>query len=199
MRDVVLATRNQGKLREMAEIARPYDIRILPLPDSVEMPEETGLSFLENARLKAQYGHKATGMPVLADDSGIEVDALQGLPGIYSARFSGPGATDARNNLLLLERLAGKAQRTARYRAALVLCDGPREWSAMGTWDGEILTAPRGLGGFGYDPLFLVPELGRTAAELRSEEKSRHSHRGKAMRALCALLAQGGEEAEADR
>ncbi len=188
MREIVLATRNQGKLREMAEIARPYGIRIVPLPDAVEMPEETGLTFLENARLKAVHGHRATGMPVLADDSGIEVDALEGLPGIYSARFSGAGATDVRNNALLLERLHDATLRSARYRAALVLCDGAREWSALGTWEGEILTAPRGQEGFGYDPLFYVPELGRTAAELSPEEKSRHSHRGKAMRSLCALL-----------
>ena len=188
MHEIVLATRNPGKLREMAEIARSYGIRVLPLPDGVETPEETGSSFLENARLKARHGHSATGLPVLADDSGIEVDALHGAPGIYSARFSGEGATDLRNNQLLLARLEGVAQRTARYRAALVLCDGEREWSAVGTWDGEILPAPRGQGGFGYDPLFYVPELGCSAAELSPEEKSKRSHRGQAMRTLCALL-----------
>lgn len=189
MREIVLATRNEGKLREMAAIALPYGIRILPLPQGVEMPEETGTSFLENARLKAVHGHRATGMPVLADDSGIEVDALLGAPGIYSARFSGPGSTDRSNNTLLIQQLEGAPQRTARYRAALVLWDGEREWSAMGSWEGEILEAPRGSGGFGYDPLFYVPELSLSAAELSPEEKSRHSHRGKAMRALCALLA----------
>ncbi len=190
MREIVLATRNPGKLREMGQIAEPYGIRILALPDEVEMPEETGRSFLENARLKAVHGHKATRMPVLADDSGIEVDALLGAPGIYSARFSGPGATDVRNNELLLERLAHATTRTARYRAALVLVDGELEWSALGTWEGEILEGPRGRGGFGYDPLFYVPELGCSAAELSPEEKSRRSHRGKAMRMLCALLAE---------
>ncbi len=189
MREVVLATRNQGKLREMAEIAQAFGILILPLPDEVEMPEETGSSFLENARLKAVHGHLATGMPVLADDSGIEVEALGGKPGIYSARFSGAGASDARNNELLLERLRGETRRTAFYRAALVLSDGEREWSALGSWRGEILEAPRGTGGFGYDPLFYVPELGRSAAELSREEKARHSHRGNAMRALCRILA----------
>ncbi len=190
MREIVLATRNQGKLREMAEIAEPYGIRILALPDDVEMPEETGRTFLDNARLKAVHGHRMTNMPVLADDSGIEVDALRGAPGIYSARFSGPGATDVRNNELLLQRLRHATTRQARYRAALVLWDGEREWSAMGTWEGEILESPRGKGGFGYDPLFYVPELGCSAAELSPEDKSRHSHRGKAMRMLCSLIAE---------
>jgi XTP/dITP diphosphohydrolase len=198
MREIVLATRNQGKLREMAEIARPYGITVLPLPDAVEMPPETGRSFLENARLKARHGHRVTGLPVLADDSGIEVDALGGAPGIYSARFSGEGATDARNNELLLRRLGSETRRGARYRAALVLCDGEREWSAIGTWEGEILSSPRGTGGFGYDPLFFVPELGRSAAELSPAEKSRHSHRGKAMRTICALLAGQLAEGEVD-
>ncbi len=192
MREIVLATRNPGKLREMAQIAEPYGIRIVALSDEVEMPEETGSSFLENARLKAVHGQIATKRPVLADDSGIEVEALLGAPGIYSARFSGPDATDERNNRLLLERLEGQQSRKARYRAALVLFDGEREWSAMGTWEGEILHVPRGTGGFGYDPLFYVPELKLSAAELIPEEKSRHSHRGKAMRMLCELLAEQG-------
>jgi len=188
MREIVLASRNGGKLREMAEIAAAWGIRVVALPDDVELPEETGGTFLANARLKARAAHAATGRAVLADDSGLEVDALGGAPGIYSARFSGPGANDVTNNRLLLERLDGVAQRTARYRAALVLAAGSLEWTAFGTWEGEILRSPRGEGGFGYDPVFWAPELGCSAGELGREEKSRHSHRGKAMRALCALL-----------
>jgi len=193
VREIVLATGNPGKLREMAAIARPYGLRIVALPQGTPLPEETGESFLENARLKARHVHRQTGLPALADDSGLEVDALGGAPGIYSARFSGPGATDVRNNELLLRRLADAQRRTARYRAALVLVDAGREWSAVATWEGEILTAPRGQGGFGYDPLFLVPELGLSAAELSPEEKSRRSHRGQAMRMLCGLVAGRGE------
>ena len=189
MREIVLATGNPGKLREMAAIARPYGLRIVALPQGTPLPEETGESFLENARLKARHVHRQTGLPALADDSGLEVDALGGAPGIYSARFSGPGATDVRNNELLLRRLADAQRRTARYRAAVVLVDAGCEWSAVASWEGEILTAPRGQGGFGYDPLFLVPELGLSAAELSPEEKSRRSHRGQAMRMLCGLVA----------
>lgn len=188
MREVVLATRNPGKLAEMGEIAAEFGIRLLPLPEEVAMPEETGTTYLENARLKARAGLAATGRPVLADDSGIEVDFLGGAPGVFSARFSGPGATDARNNALLLERLGETRRRTARYRAVLVLCAPQGEWTAQDSWEGEILKEGRGAGGFGYDPLFFVPELGRTAAELSREEKSRHSHRGKALRRLLTFL-----------
>ncbi len=188
MREIVLATRNPGKLAEMGEIAAEFGIRLLPLPDDVAMPEETGTTYLENARLKARAGCAATGLAVLADDSGIEVDSLGGAPGVYSARFSGEGATDARNNALLLERLGQTRQRSARYRAVLVLTSREGEWTAQDTWEGEILKEPRGQGGFGYDPLFLVPELGCASAELTREEKSRHSHRGKALRRLLGLV-----------
>lgn len=190
MREIVLATRNPGKLAEMGEIAEEFGIKLLALPREVEMPPETGSTYLENARLKARAGFASLGAPVLADDSGIEVDALGGAPGVYSARFSGDGATDARNNALLLERLQGTRQRTARYRAVLVLTAEDGEWTTQDTWEGEILKEPRGEGGFGYDPLFFVPDLGRASAELTRSEKSLHSHRGKALRALLALVSQ---------
>ena len=189
MREIVLATRNAGKLAEMDEIAQEFGVRLLPLPDAVEMPEETGRTFLENARLKARAGFAATGRPVIADDSGLEVDFLSGAPGVYSARFSGEGATDERNNALLLERLGETRQRGARFRAVLVLTSPEGEWTAQDEWEGEILREARGTGGFGYDPLFYVPALGRASAELSREEKSRHSHRGKALRRLLALAA----------
>ncbi|MDA8344464.1 MAG: RdgB/HAM1 family non-canonical purine NTP pyrophosphatase [Thermaerobacter sp.] len=192
MREIVLATRNPGKLAEMGEIAAEYGIRLLPLPDAVALPPETGTTYLENARTKARAGFAATGRPVLADDSGIEVDFLSGSPGVYSARFSGEGATDASNNALLLARLGDTRRRSGRYRAVLVLTSSEGEWTAQDVWEGEILKESRGQGGFGYDPLFFVPELGLTAAELSRIEKSRHSHRGKALRRLLSLLAESG-------
>ncbi len=190
MREIVLATRNRGKLLEMGEIAGEFGIRLLPLPDAVQLPPETGTTYLDNARIKARAGHAATGLPVLADDSGIEVDFLGGAPGVYSARFSGEGATDVENNALLLKRLGPTRQRGARYRAVLVLTAAQGEWTAQDTWEGEILPSPRGEGGFGYDPLFFVPALARSSAELTREEKSRHSHRGKALRSLLRLLSE---------
>ena len=159
-------------------------------PDA-RLPDETGQTYHDNARLKARAAGALTGMLALADDSGIEVDALGGAPGVHSARFGGPGLDDAGRTALLLERLRGvpPTARTARYRCviALVWPDG-RERTVEGTAEGVITLAPRGAGGFGYDPVFEDPALGRTFAELTPEEKAAVSHRGRAVRAAAALL-----------
>jgi XTP/dITP diphosphohydrolase len=157
-------------------------------------PEETGASFLANALLKARHAAHLSGSAAVADDSGLEVDALHGAPGIYSARYAGAGADDAANNAKLMRALAGLplAQRRARYRCALVFVEnaaGAAPLVAEADWEGLILDAPRGGGGFGYDPYFWLPDLRKTAAELPPAEKNRLSHRGKAMRALRDQLA----------
>lgn len=176
----------------MQGIAEPYGVRILELPKSFDMPPEDGLTYLENARIKAHTAAAALSAPVIADDSGIEVAALGWGPGPRSARFAGEPADDRANNRLLLELLRDASDRRARYRAVLVLVDGQREIVAHATVEGVILEAPRGEGGFGYDPLFYVPELGRSKAELTRDEKSRISHRGQAMREILALLQDTG-------
>lgn len=207
-RRVVVASRNAGKVRELAVLFALPGLELVPmsalLPDSFEV-EETGTTFEENAWLKALAVARATGEPALADDSGIEVDALGGRPGVYSARYAGVGASDADNNRLLLEELEGvvEERRTARFRSVLVLArpaspEPERVSSASGVVEGRILRAPRGEGGFGYDPLFSTLELdGRTTAEATLEEKNRISHRGRAARALAPALARflGGVEA----
>jgi XTP/dITP diphosphohydrolase len=196
---LVLATGNAGKLREMREILAPWGVDVRPQSEfTAGAVEETGLSFVENAILKARHAAAAAGLPAIADDSGLEVDALHGAPGIYSARYAGPGADDAANNAKLLAELAGvpDAARTARYRCAMVFLRWPGDPSpviAQARWDGHIGREPRGTGGFGYDPLFLVDEQGpRTAAELAPADKNERSHRGLALRALVQMLAAGG-------
>jgi XTP/dITP diphosphohydrolase len=197
------ATTSQGKLRDFCTAAEAHGLVIEPLPkiDEVPAPEENGLSFAANATLKAVYYSRfAPGEWVLADDSGLEVDALNGAPGVRSARFAAdaglvdlPGANDnidVWNNMELLLRLAGvaPAQRTARYRCVLVAArDGVALHTAEGSVEGLILEAPRGTGGFGYDPLFYLPALGLTMAELDLETKHTLSHRGRAIAALLAL------------
>lgn len=194
MDTLVLASGNQKKLDEMRAILEPLALKVVPQSDfQVPEAEETGLTFVENAILKARNAAAHTGLPAIADDSGLEVDALNGAPGIYSARFSGADASDAKNNALLIDMLGDlpDAPRTARYQAVLVLMrhpDDPTPLICQGTWDGEILLAPRGNGGFGYDPHFLIPELGVTAAEMDPAEKNRVSHRGRALKALMAAL-----------
>jgi XTP/dITP diphosphohydrolase len=157
-------------------------------------PEETGLTFLANATLKARHVARLSGAAAVADDSGLEVDVLGGAPGIYSARYAGPRADDAANNAKLMSALQGVPLETrrARYRCALVFIEAAdaRPRVAEAAWEGFILDAPRGAGGFGYDPYFWLPELDQTAAELTPEEKNRLSHRGRAMRVLRELLAQ---------
>lgn len=194
MDTLVLASGNQKKLDEMRAILEPLTLKVVPQSDfQVPEAEETGLTFVENAILKARNAAAHTGLPAIADDSGLEVDALNGAPGIYSARFSGADASDAKNNALLIDMLGDlpDAPRSARYQAVLVLMrhpDDPTPLICQGTWEGEILLAPRGNGGFGYDPHFLIPELGVTAAEMDPAEKNRVSHRGHALKALMDAL-----------
>ncbi|QFG02615.1 RdgB/HAM1 family non-canonical purine NTP pyrophosphatase [Tepidiforma bonchosmolovskayae] len=199
-RRIVLATNNPGKVREFRRLLEPAGWAVLtPRELGVEFTvEEDGTSYAENAAKKAQACADATGMLALADDSGIEVDALGGGPGIYSARFGGPGLDDAGRTRLLLERLAGvpEGQRTARYRAVVALAwprsAGRPPVTFEGVEEGRIGLEPRGERGFGYDPVFLV-EDGRTQAELTDEEKDAISHRGKAVRAAIAWLEAEGE------
>jgi XTP/dITP diphosphohydrolase len=196
-RALVVATGNPGKLREFRTLLADLPFEVVAQSDlGVEGPPETGASFLENALLKARHAAQATQSAAIADDSGLEVDALGGAPGIYSARYAGPGASDAANNAKLLSALAGlpAAARRARYRCVLVFVSGPDDRSpltAQGVWEGTILDAPRGTRGFGYDPYFWVPELNASAAELDPAQKNRCSHRGMALRSLGALLAAG--------
>jgi XTP/dITP diphosphohydrolase len=192
---LVIATANSGKLREFRSLLAglPFD-----LTSSGELglssPQETGVTFLANALLKARHAANLSGSAAVADDSGLEVDALAGAPGIYSARYAGLDADDAANNAKLMSALRGVAQerRRARYRCALVFVESAEDSAplvAEADWQGFILDAPRGGGGFGYDPYFWLPELNKTAAELPPAEKNRLSHRGKAMRALRQQLA----------
>ena len=186
---VVLATRNAGKIKELNALLAPLGVTVVGLdayPDIGEIPE-TGATFLENARIKARAVCRATGRVSLADDSGLCVDALSGAPGVYSARYSGEQATDAANNAKLLAALAHVPpdKRTCRFQCVLVAAspDG-RELTAEGAWEGRVAGQASGAGGFGYDPLFFDPELGRTAAELTPDEKNARSHRGKALARL---------------
>lgn len=193
---LVLASGNKGKLKEFGQVLAPLGFEVVPQSEfNVIEVDETGLTFIENALLKAREASRVSGLPAMADDSGIEVDALKGAPGIYSARFSGADATDQRNNEKLLAELSGlpEADRTARYWCVLVYlrhADDPTPIIAQGSWQGRILEAQQGEGGFGYDPLFWVEELNRTAAELKPEEKNKRSHRGKATLDLVAQLKQ---------
>jgi XTP/dITP diphosphohydrolase len=194
---LVLATGNAGKLREMREILAPWQVDVQALSAFTQSAaEETGLTFVENALLKARFAARASGLPAIADDSGLEVDALHGAPGIYSARYAGPTADDTANNAKLLHELAAvpEALRTARYRCAMVLLRWPEDPSpviAQAAWEGRIGQQLRGSGGFGYDPLFLLDDGARTAAELDADEKNQRSHRGQALRGLVAALAAG--------
>lgn len=191
---IVLASGNAGKVRELGAMLADLGVQVLPQSDfGVPEAEETGLSFVENAILKARNAAAHTGLPAIADDSGIEVDALNGAPGIYSARYAGPDADDATNNAKLLAALEGlPAQaRGARFRSVVVFmrhADDPSPLIAEGSWAGRILEELRGSGGFGYDPLFLVDGLDASAAELPPGEKNRISHRGQALRRLLAAL-----------
>ncbi|MEE4301901.1 MAG: RdgB/HAM1 family non-canonical purine NTP pyrophosphatase [Pseudomonadales bacterium] len=191
--EIVLASGNAGKLAELAPLFAEHGWTLRPQSEfGVGPGPEDDPTFVENALSKARHVARRTGRAALADDSGLLVPALGGAPGVHSARFSGEGATDASNNALLLERLAGVTDRRARFCCLLVLlrsAEDPLPLIATGEWAGEILATPRGAGGFGYDPLFLDPASGRTAAELTREEKAAVSHRGRAVRALARLLA----------
>lgn len=189
MSRVVLASGNAGKLREFADMLADAGIELVPQSDfAVTPPPETAVTFIENALIKARHAARETGLAAIADDSGLEVDALDGAPGVHSARYAGAHGDDRENNARLLGELDGvpAEQRTARYRAVLVYlreADDPAPIVAEGSWEGRIATAPRGEGGFGYDPLFEMPD-GRTAAQLPAEEKNLLSHRGKALSEL---------------
>jgi XTP/dITP diphosphohydrolase len=191
---VVLASGNAGKLRELTALLAPLHLELLAQGElGIRAAEESGATFLENALLKARHAARAARAPALADDSGIEVDALGGRPGVWSARYAGAGASDADNLHRLLEELAGvpEAQRSARYQCVIVLvrgADDAQPLIAHGTWEGHITRAPRGHGGFGYDPVFLPAGARRTAAELPAAEKNAVSHRAQALRALVAML-----------
>jgi XTP/dITP diphosphohydrolase len=190
----VLASGNAGKVREFAQLLAARDIEVIPQTTyGIATPEETGATFLDNALLKARHAAGATGLAALADDSGIEVDALGGRPGVWSARYAGAGATDADNLALLLRELASvpEPRRGARYRCVLVFLRHPADPDpvvANGVWEGRILRAPRGSGGFGYDPIFQPQGLALSVAELPAQQKNLISHRGQALRALLAAL-----------
>jgi len=192
---LLVATTNPGKAREIAEILGDLGVRVAGLEAVPWVPlfEEGDASFAAGAHAKAAFYNRITGWPTLGDDSGLEVDALGGAPGVRSARYAGPGATDAQRIDKLLAELASvpPERRTARFRCAVSLvADGREVVAAEGSCEGRILEAPRGTGGFGYDPVFLVPETGRTFAELPPPEKNALSHRGRALAALRARLAE---------
>lgn len=194
---IVLASSNPGKVREINQLLAGLGLDVVPQTDfNVPEAEETGLSFVENAILKARNAARYTGHAAIADDSGIEVDALNGAPGIYSARYAGPGASDAANLEKLLADLTGvpEQNRGARFQCLMVYlrhAADPTPIICQGTWEGRILFAPAGRGGFGYDPVFFVPTHGCSSAELSAEVKNRLSHRGQALRKLVAALESG--------
>ncbi len=190
---LVLASSNPGKLREVRAVLEPLGFTVLPQSAFAVPPvEEVAPTFIENALLKARNAAKFSGLPALGDDSGLEVEALGGAPGVYSARYAGPDATDQENNRKLLEALEpfpDLEARRARFRCVLALLRHPFDPApvmAEATWEGAIALEPRGEGGFGYDPIFYLPERNCTAAELPPEEKNRLSHRGQALRRLAA-------------
>jgi len=184
---IYCATSNPGKLREFQRAAADFDIRALPAKP--EPPEETGATFEENAELKAVYYSRFVDGPLFADDSGLEVDALGGEPGVHSARYAGPQATDAQKNALLLDRLKSAANRTGRFVCVIALAEkGKLIRTFRGAVEGRILDAPRGVGGFGYDPLFYHEPFGRTFGEASIEDKMRVSHRAQALNAMFAFL-----------
>jgi XTP/dITP diphosphohydrolase len=202
---VVLASGNKGKLKEFSELLAPYDVEIIPQSEfKVEPPEETGLTFIENAIIKARYASQISGLPAIADDSGLAIDALNGQPGIYSARFSekemGENLSDQTNIDLALKKLAALSStnkesaaidKTARFHCVLVYmahAEDPTPIVCHGQWQGSITLNQSGVGGFGYDPVFWVPEFECTAAELTKEQKNSRSHRGQALKQLIAQM-----------
>lgn len=190
MSKIVLASSNKGKLKEFSQLFAEFDTEVVPQSTfNIIDAEETGLTFVENAIIKARHACEQTGLPAISDDSGIEADALNGEPGIYSARYSGAGATAQKNLQALLDALKDtpKSKRTARYQCVIVFmrhAKDPTPLICQASWEGTILTAPKGDGGFGYDPIFWVEEHRCTAAELTPEQKHAISHRGKAIRQL---------------
>jgi len=192
MKKLVLASGNPGKLREFGQLLAAVDFEVLP-QSAFNVPEadEPHCTFVENALAKARHAASLTGLPALADDSGLCVAALGGAPGVYSARFAGEPKSDERNNQKLIADLRGQSDRRAHYVAVLVFvrsASDPQPIICEGEWHGEIIDTPRGAGGFGYDPYFLAPDLNQTAAEISAEEKNQRSHRGKALALLIERL-----------
>ena len=194
MQKIVLASNNKGKVREFGQMLSTINFEVIPQATfNINDADETGLTFVENAIIKARHASAIAGLPAIADDSGLEVDALNGAPGIYSARYSGEGATDEKNLLKLLEALKDvpEEKRTARFQCLLVYmrhAEDPTPLICQGSWNGTIITEPQGDNGFGYDPVFYVPEYNCTSAQLGSEQKNKLSHRGIALKALVAKL-----------
>lgn len=197
MQKVVLATGNPGKVRELAALLAAFGLDVVPQTDlGVESAEETGLTFIENAILKARHAADITGLPAIADDSGLAVDALGGAPGIYSARYAGVDASDQQNldKLLIAMDNISDGERQAQFHCVLVYvrhAADPTPLVFHGSWAGEIARSSAGQGGFGYDPVFYVPELNKTAAELSKDEKRAVSHRGKALKLLLDAMKNG--------
>ncbi len=192
MNKLVIASGNPGKLREIARILAPLDIEAVP-QSQFDVPDcpEPHVTFVENCIAKARHASMHSGLPALADDSGICVDALGGAPGVFSARYAGEPKSDARNNEKLIADLKDKPDRRAHYTCVMVYVrhpDDPEPMIAEGRWYGEIIDTPRGEGGFGYDPYFLVPQFGKTGAELDQDTKNAVSHRGQALRELVEKL-----------
>lgn len=198
MRRVVLATGNAGKLAEMRAILAGHDLEVIAQGEiGITPPVEDGATFVANALIKARHAATQAGLPAIADDSGLEVDALGGRPGLYSARYASPAASAGDNNELLLAELAEipEGQRAARYRCAMVFvrdAGDPLPVITEAAWEGRIGREPRGTGGFGFDPLFIVDGEDRTVAEIPAEEKNRISHRGQALMALAVRMRDAG-------
>lgn len=192
MQKLVIASGNAGKLREIRHLLEPLGIEILPQSAfNITEVEEPYCTFVENALAKARHASKLSGLAALADDSGICVNALNGGPGVYSARYAGEPKSDARNNQKLVDMLRNQSDRGAHYYCVMVLvrhADDPQPIIADGAWHGQIILEPRGEGGFGYDPYFFLPDLGKTGAELPMEQKNQISHRGKALARLAECI-----------
>ena len=194
MSRVVLASNNKGKVKELGQMLSGLNMEVLPQSEfNIQDADETGLTFVENAIIKARHAASISGLPAIADDSGLEVDALNGAPGIYSARYAGENTNDEKNLLKLLDDLKDvpESERTARFQCLLVYlrhANDPTPLICQGTWEGVITTAPQGKNGFGYDPVFFVPDYNCTSAQLSPEQKNKLSHRGKALQQLVTQL-----------
>ena len=198
MKQIILASNNSGKLREFAQLLGVCDFEVLPQSQfNVPDADEPHITFVENALAKARHAARLTGLPALADDSGLCVSALGNVPGVFSARYAGEPKSDERNNQKLVADLNGKEDRRAHYVAVLVFVHhaaDPQPIVVEGEWHGEIIDTPRGVNGFGYDPYFLIPDLSLTAAEISAGEKNLRSHRGKAIREMIARLHKNMEQ-----
>jgi XTP/dITP diphosphohydrolase len=195
LKKLVIASNNSGKLREIGELLAPLAINVAPQSEfNISEADEPHITFVENALAKARHASRCSGLPALADDSGICVSALGGAPGVNSARYAGEPKSDERNNQKLVAALQNEADRRAYYYCVIVLvrhADDPQPLIVDGSWYGEIIDQPRGSGGFGYDPYFYLPEFGKTSAELTAEQKNQISHRGQALAKLVEILQAG--------